>query len=84
MLTKIKRKEDLATFKGSPEKKSKPQDSFKNKKEVLQETISHMKLVVEQDMQNPGGYVGKMYYFDEFNNVARLLIDDIGLYSVQA
>ena len=43
-----------------------------------------MKLVVEQDMQKPGGYVGKMYYFDEINNVARLLIDDIGLYSVQA
>ena len=42
-----------------------------------------MKMVVEQDLQKPGTFVAKMYYFDEIKNVARLLMDDISLHSVQ-
>jgi hypothetical protein len=50
-------------------------NSFSLKKQVLKETVQHMKLVVEPNEEKAGNYIAKIYYVDDVKNVAKLMID---------
>lgn len=81
--------ESLKSDKYKKEKFKKSNDAvlvkdFGIKKAVFKECLSHMKIAVEEDHSAPGKWKSVMYYHDVFANEARVLMDNLELFSLRS